>query len=373
MPASPSAASRSKPSGVKCFKCRGHNMARGEDGQFVCPDCGHQWCSSKRPEHERRNRSRVEVKPVKAELHRLNAYFPYTVSYIDTIDGDTIDVKVAEEPAPQHHHKIRLHGIDAPEIRQPYGVEAKLHLHELITTHSSNGITLTIRDATCTYGRYIGVLTTGVPTIDLNLKMVADGFARACFGPDYEDAQKSAQARKSGIWAQDNGGQSPAEYRKRGDRQSVVARTVKFCRQCQERLGKVKTNTNFDCEYCGQRWQAVRKVAPKPVVETPAPVAETTPVAETRSMGETTPTVETTPTAETIAVVETVPVVTATKYCRNCKGLYDSRYSSSALYCAVCDENIRRYIDRGNVNAPAAPKKTGQMAKIAGWFKPRDI
>ena len=397
MPASPSTASRSKPSGVKCYKCRGHNMARGADGRFVCPDCGHQWGSFKRPADSRQSGSRIEVKPVKAEAHHLEADFPYTVSYIDTIDGDTIDVKVAEEPKPQHHHKIRLHGIDAPEIRQPYGVEAKLHLHELITKHASNGITLTISDATCTYGRYIGVLTTGSPAVDLNRQMVADGFARASFGPDYEDTQKKAQGRKTGIWVQDDGGQSPAEYRKRGHRRSVAIETIKFCPKCQERFGKVKANAIFDCDYCGQRWESVRNAPPKPIAETkpalaattfvssvttPAPaVTKPTPVATKPGFGVTTraPAVTTpaaggtklAPAATTPAPAATKPTVTTTKFCKNCKGPYDSRNANSVLYCAECDENIRRYINRSKVSTPAAPKKTGLTAKIAGFFKPK--
>ena len=49
------------------------------------------------------------------------------------IDGDTIELLAKENP---YHHitklKIRLYGIDAPELKQAYGKEAKKYLSALI-------------------------------------------------------------------------------------------------------------------------------------------------------------------------------------------------------------------------------------------------
>ena len=47
---------------------------------------------------------------------------------IKVIDGDTIYVRDYDNKT----HKIRLAGIDAPEMSQPYGKESRSHLLELI-------------------------------------------------------------------------------------------------------------------------------------------------------------------------------------------------------------------------------------------------
>ena len=198
---------------------------------------------------------------------------------------------------------------------------------------------------------------------------------------------------------QDDGGQSPAEYRKRGHRRSVAIETIKFCPKCQERFGKVKANAIFDCDYCGQRWESVRNAPPKPIAETkPEPAATTsvssvttsapavttparavtkpTPVATKPGFGVTTraPAVRTPASGVTTpAPAVMTPTATTTKFCKNCKGQYDSRYVNSVGYCAECEENIRKHINRGNISTPAAPGKAGIMAKIAGFFKPKDV
>lgn len=109
------------------------------------------------------------------------------------IDGDTLSLG---------DRRIRLSGIDAPELRQicqrangewPCGTQARANLIRLIgdarPTCSGN--------AEDRYGRLLAVCTVG-GGVDLNREMVASGFAVA-FG-DYEKEEDDAMRRRIGLW-----------------------------------------------------------------------------------------------------------------------------------------------------------------------------
>jgi micrococcal nuclease len=112
------------------------------------------------------------------------------------IDGDTFEIDGGE--------KVRLVGINAPEIRDIYGEEAKQHLVFLVEgkivdlepDHRSND-----RDRYSRLLRY--VILDGV---DINKQMVIDGFAFAYLKyrfdkeDDYKNAQLSASKNNNGIW-----------------------------------------------------------------------------------------------------------------------------------------------------------------------------
>jgi endonuclease YncB( thermonuclease family) len=109
------------------------------------------------------------------------------------VDGDTLVLD---------GKRIRLVGIDAPELRQvcqreqrdwPCGTEAKSHLAALIgdarTTCEAGG--------SDKYGRLLAVCT--VADRDLNAAMVDGGYAIA-FG-DYEAEETAARQKRLGLWA----------------------------------------------------------------------------------------------------------------------------------------------------------------------------
>ena len=122
-------------------------------------------------------------------------------------DGDTLILVTSEGTK----LKVRLYGIDAPEIRhkevpgQPYGREAKDALTELSL---GRRVTLEILDID-THRRMVGIIR--VSGVDINREMIRSGFAwayRRYLSPPYASsyiaAQKEARGRRLGLWIQAN-------------------------------------------------------------------------------------------------------------------------------------------------------------------------
>ncbi len=112
------------------------------------------------------------------------------------IDGDTIEVQAT---------RIRLHGIDAPELDQPClmdarqwrcGREAARALEEMIGTGT---VTCEVLDRD-RYGRSIAVCRAGGE--DLGAWMVLRGWALAYrhYATDYVSEEAAAKAARRGIW-----------------------------------------------------------------------------------------------------------------------------------------------------------------------------
>ena len=106
------------------------------------------------------------------------------------IDGDTVIVENA---------RVRLAEIDAPELSQPHGPEAKMALADMITGKRVT-VTYTRRDR---YGRLLATIHLGHTNI--NLTMVEAGHAwRYRYARKtgmIAEAERSAMARKCGIWS----------------------------------------------------------------------------------------------------------------------------------------------------------------------------
>lgn len=113
------------------------------------------------------------------------------------IDGDTIVTDGV---------RVRLAGIDAPELSQPGGAAARTHLIRLISGRPVRLEPLG-RDR---YGRLIARVYTHRG--DLCRKMVRDGYARAAYGQDYVWEERRARKRRTGLWA-GPGISSPAAHR----------------------------------------------------------------------------------------------------------------------------------------------------------------
>jgi len=112
------------------------------------------------------------------------------------IDGDTIRIG---------NTRIRLHGIDAPEIKQTCtvggkdwrcGLEATSALANIVGEH---WVTCSHRDKD-RYGRIVAVCRAG--SIDLNAWMVSSGWAVAYrrFSKDYVRDEDEARDARKGLW-----------------------------------------------------------------------------------------------------------------------------------------------------------------------------
>ena len=112
------------------------------------------------------------------------------------IDGDTIHIG---------KNKIRLHGIDAPEINQTCEKNNITWLcgenatNALVNIINSQKIICSIKDID-QYNRYIGVCF--VNNLNMNKYMVINGWAIAYryYSKDYIEVENIAKRKKVGIW-----------------------------------------------------------------------------------------------------------------------------------------------------------------------------
>ena len=107
--------------------------------------------------------------------------YTYRAHVVDTYDGDTITVLIDLGFDIRYETKIRLYGINSPELRKgtdrEKGLYAKKYLSEQIL---GKEITLqTFKDKKEKYGRYLGQIFLG--GVDINNEMVKKGFALVNF------------------------------------------------------------------------------------------------------------------------------------------------------------------------------------------------
>jgi endonuclease YncB( thermonuclease family) len=122
------------------------------------------------------------------------------------IDGDTIEV---------NRVRIRLFGMDAPELSQAGGYKARSHMIRLAGGREVDVLPCAID---C-HGRTVARVV--VDRIDLSERMVLDGFAVAMrrWHRDYVEAEEMARDNRQGLWRRDpvNGIGDPAAHRRTND------------------------------------------------------------------------------------------------------------------------------------------------------------
>ncbi|EAL3926170.1 thermonuclease [Campylobacter upsaliensis] len=129
------------------------------------------------------------------------------------IDGDTIELLAKTSKENPYNHitklKIRLYGIDAPELKQAYGKEAKEFLSALVLKQEV-GLIIENKDK---YERIVGTIF--LKGKDINKEMVKNGYAHAyeSFSKKYLAEQADAKMFKLGLW-QDEKAVKPSEFRK---------------------------------------------------------------------------------------------------------------------------------------------------------------
>lgn len=118
-------------------------------------------------------------------------------------DGDTLTVTEGGRTV-----NVRLEGIDAPELSQPYGAQSREALARLV---AQQPVTVSY-SKTDRYGRVIGRVHTRDCT-DVNLRQLASGMAwfYAAFQCElpgsarrqYRTTQEAARSERVGLWAQE--------------------------------------------------------------------------------------------------------------------------------------------------------------------------
>ena len=106
-------------------------------------------------------------------------------------DGDTITILQEKQQI-----KVRLFGIDAPELKQPYGKKSKQFLANLI----AGEVVEVEENGKDRYKRTIGTVYLG--STDINAQMVANGYAWAYrkFSKKYTAQESKAKSQRLGLW-----------------------------------------------------------------------------------------------------------------------------------------------------------------------------
>ena len=122
-------------------------------------------------------------------------------------DGDTITIMMNGEK-----QKIRLYGIDTPEINQSFGTEAKQFLSDQILNRD---VEIEVKD-TDRYKRLVAVVY--LNNKSMNELLLKEGWAwwyevYAKKEYKYKELQEEAQKRKRGMW-RNKGNIPPWEFRR---------------------------------------------------------------------------------------------------------------------------------------------------------------
>ena len=131
---------------------------------------------------------------------------PFEAKVIAVHDGDTITVRTDETI------KIRINGIDAPELKQPFGQASKQAMSSLVF-----GKTVTVKpEKKDRYGRLLARVE--IAGKDTSVKMVETGMAHwyeqyAKRDTELQSAQTKAKSAKLGIWSVPDA-IAPWEFRK---------------------------------------------------------------------------------------------------------------------------------------------------------------
>ena len=131
-----------------------------------------------------------------------------TGKVVSIADGDTFTILDANNK----QRKIRLHGIDAPEKRQPFGTVSKKRLSELVFGKEVR----VEKRSTDRYKRIVAIVY--ADSININETMIAEGmawhFTRYDQDPAWSALEARARSNKSGLW-KDAHPVAPWEWRKK--------------------------------------------------------------------------------------------------------------------------------------------------------------
>lgn len=125
---------------------------------------------------------------------------------IEVPDGDTLVIKSGSKRV-----RVRMYGIDAPELKQRYGLEARDYLANRIL---DKNVSVKVVDED-KYGRKVGKVY--YKNRDMNLEMLETGNAwfyeyHAKKEKNYRKAYEGARDKRIGLW-EDRNPENPRKFR----------------------------------------------------------------------------------------------------------------------------------------------------------------
>jgi micrococcal nuclease len=115
-----------------------------------------------------------------------NKLYHYSAEVTRVVDGDTVDAFVDLGFDMHSKQRVRLYGINTPEVRtrdkveKKAGLAAMARLQEMLRESKNKCVIKTRLDRKGKYGRVLGVLY--VNECDLNTKLVKEGHAKRYYG-----------------------------------------------------------------------------------------------------------------------------------------------------------------------------------------------
>lgn len=100
--------------------------------------------------------------------------YEYSAKVIDIHDGDTIDLKVDLGFNISYEMKVRLYGINCPELSTQAGKDARDYLKSILPLNAKV-IFQSHKDKKEKYGRYLGKISFN--NIDINVDLIVKGHA----------------------------------------------------------------------------------------------------------------------------------------------------------------------------------------------------
>jgi endonuclease YncB( thermonuclease family) len=165
-------------------------------------------------------------------------------------DGDSVRFNYNNTNVPG-----RLVGIDAPELKQSFGIESRDYLRSLILNKK---VEINIESHKDLYDRYLVTIYLGLENI--NRLMIENGFAWNYFdGGKYKIYKNIAQKQSIGLWSEPNP-ITPSSFRKMGRKEYYVKLQDHDILEC--RTASFKTCGEFEkCsdamfwfEFCGHSY-----------------------------------------------------------------------------------------------------------------------
>lgn len=103
----------------------------------------------------------------------------YNAKVLRVLDGDTVEADIDLGFDMHYIAKVRLAGINAPEMKTPQGAPAKARLTEMLAITPTVVITTKLNKEFEKYGRVLGDITVmhGNLPVNINQQMIIEGFA----------------------------------------------------------------------------------------------------------------------------------------------------------------------------------------------------